>query len=124
MMNSREPLKESYISKKEKKSIIKKIFSIFAIIFVLLVLPATINIALSSQDPRTKAQVISDQGATDVRADNYNNTTNTNNKNNITSNDGIGGFFWRIYPFLIGLIIIGWGTVLFYYFGIKFRKKK
>ena len=110
-----------------EKVLLKKILSIFAIIFLLLVLPITVNLALSSQDIRNKAQVISSDGATDVRIDNYNNTGNSQNNStldNTTNNNGFTTLISKAYPFLIGILIIIWGTIIFIYFGLKYRKKR
>ena len=116
--------KSKYVQEKKKLLFLKRLISVFAIVFLLLVLPVVVNLALSSQDVRNHAQVISSDGASDVRVDNYNNTGNLTSKTSSTSDQGIGGFFTKIYPFLIGLLIIIWGAVIFVYLGLKFRRKK
>lgn len=94
---------------KLNKDVIKKILSVFTIVFVLFVVPATVNVALTSQDIRNSAQVIDDKAAVDIKLP--------------ASTSSSSDIFWKIYPFVLGLIIIIWGALIIIYFGLKFRKK-
>ena len=91
------------ISTKEK---LKKILSVFAIVFMLLVVPATVNVALSTQDPRNKAATVT-SSTTLV-------TTNTT-QSNMQKDD----LFWKIYPFIIGIVIFIWAALIFAYLGMR-----
>jgi hypothetical protein len=94
---------------------IKKILSVFGIIFVLFIIPATVNLALSSQDPRRSAQTIDDGAAFDKVA------PVENKPQTKTQENGFQNFLWKVYPFGLGIIVLIWGSLIIVYFGLKFR---
>jgi len=102
------------VVKKPRTEIIKRLLAVMSIIFVLFVLPATVNLALSSQDLRNKAAIVSENSS-----DNTIQTQNQSSQNQFPVRD----LFMKIYPFIVGLVLIIWGALIFFYIGSKFKHK-